>query len=87
MAKVFGYELVKALHARSMMERDLVDNMRRMGNGVTRQYVNLIVHSKRTPPPELIEKICDAMKVARDDRQVFHRAAALDSGYRIGAIR
>jgi hypothetical protein len=30
--------------------------------------------------------MCDAMSLTRDERTRLHRAAAIDSGYRIGAL-
>jgi hypothetical protein len=83
----FGLELAKALRARSMMEADLVRAMIKTGNGISRQYVNMMIHNERTPPPDMIEKLCDALALARDERTYMHRAAALDSGYRIGVLR
>jgi hypothetical protein len=83
----FGLELQKQLNSRSFMEADLVRAMTAIGNGISRQYVNMIMHNTRTPPPELIERFGDALKLSRDDRTILHRAAALDVGYRIGAVR
>ena len=85
--KKFGIELQKALNAKSWMERDLVHAMVAMGNGITRSYVSMMICDTRTPPPETIEKICDALRLPRDERVYMHRAAALDSGYRIGILR
>ena len=83
----FGLELSKFLNSRTMMEGDLVRAMNAIGNGISRQYVNMIVHNTRTPPPDMIERLADALKLTRDDRTILHRAAALDSGYRIGTLR
>ncbi len=85
--KRFGLELSKCLVNRSMMEMDLVRAMTAQGNGVSRQYINMIVHNERTPPPELVEKMGDAMRMPRDERTILHRAAALDNGYKIGVLR
>jgi len=83
----FGLELQKFLNSRDMMEMDLVRAMTANGNGVTRQYVNMILRNIRTPFPDMIEKIGDAIKLIRDERTILHRAAALDNGYRIGSLR
>jgi transcriptional regulator with XRE-family HTH domain len=83
----FGLELQRCLNSRHMMEMDLARNMKAMGNGVSRQYINMIVHNERTPPPETIEKLADGLKLSRDERTILHRAAAIDSGYRIGILR
>lgn len=85
--KKFGLELAKLLNARAMLEMDLVRAMKANGNGISRSYVSMIVHNERTPPPDTIELLCDALKVPRDERVVLHRAAAIDNGYRIGALR
>jgi len=82
-SRQFGITLLKALHARSMREIDLVRAMIAQGNPITGQYVNMLVHNHRTPPPELVDKICAAMKMSRDERILMHHAAASDSGYRI----
>lgn len=83
----FGLELQKMLNARSMMEGDLVKAMTSSGNGITRQYVNMIARNVRTPPPELIEKFATAIKLNRDEKTILYRAAALDAGYAIGKLR
>jgi plasmid maintenance system antidote protein VapI len=86
-SKKFGLEISKALRSRHMMEADLVRSMARVGNAISRQYVNMIVHNERTPPPDMVEKLADAIGLAHAERMVLHRAAALDSGYRIGMLR
>lgn len=83
----FGLELQKFLNGKAMMEADLVRSMVAIGNGISRQYVNMMLHNQRTPPPDMIERLADALKLPRDDRTILHRAAALDSGYRIGTLR
>ena len=83
----FGLELTRALTARAMTERDLMRAMVANGNGVSRQYINMLVHNHRTPPPDLVDKIADAVRMQREERTILHRAAALDSGYRIGILR
>ena len=70
-----------------MLEADLVRSMAKLGNCISRQYVNMIVHNERTPPPEMVEKLADAIGLARDERTILHRASALDNGYRIGVLR
>lgn len=83
----FGLELQKYLISRSRTEGDLMRSMERQGNGVTRQFINLLVHNKRAASPPMIEKIGDALGLAVEERQVLHKAAAIDAGYRIGSLR
>ncbi len=85
--KKFGLELAKLLNARSMLESDLVRAMRACGTSISRSYINMMTHNERTPPPETIELLSDALKLSRDERTVLHRASAIDNGYRIGAVR
>jgi hypothetical protein len=85
--KRFGLELVKALRSRHMMEADLMRAMIKQGNRITRQYINMMVHGDRTPPPDTIAAMCQAMALMEEERVFLYRAAAIDSGYRIGALR
>jgi hypothetical protein len=74
------------MRGNNMMEMDLVRKMIAIGNSISRQYVNMMTHNERTPPPEMVEKLADAIGLTRDERTRLHRAAAIDSGYRIGAL-
>lgn len=85
--RCFGLELAKFLNSRAMLEMDLVRAMSKNGISISRQYINMIVHNTRTPPPDLIERFGDALKLAREERTILHRAAALDSGFKIGTLR
>ena len=83
----FGLELQKYLISRSQTESDLVRGMTKQGNGVSRQFISMVVRNQRAASPVMIEKFGDALQLSLAERAVLHKAAALDAGYRVGPLR
>jgi hypothetical protein len=80
---VFGNELKMALSSRAMGQMDLVRRIIATSGEVSLQYISMISAGQRIPPPEMINRICTALRANAGERKAFHTAAARDSGYQI----
>jgi hypothetical protein len=80
---VFGNELRMALSSRAMGQMDLVRRIIATSGMVSLQYISMISAGQRIPPPEMINRICTALRANAGERKAFHTAAARDSGYQI----
>jgi hypothetical protein len=81
--RVFADELRKALSGRSIGQMDLVRRIKATSGTVSLQYICMISAGQRIPPPEMIDRICTALRANAGERKAFHTAAARDSGYQI----
>lgn len=80
---LFGSELKNALSSRAIGQMDLVRRIIATSGTVSLQYICMISAGQRIPPPEMIDRICMALRANAGERKAFHTAAARDSGYQI----
>ena len=86
-AQCFGLEFTKMLVAKQCNVTECARRIRENGGDVSVNHLSDLSRSERGPSPPLINLIGRALRLPRDQIMVLHRAAALDKGYEIGALR
>ncbi len=74
----FGTMVSRLLTARHMRQTELAQVI-----GKSVSYVNATLIGAKAASPELADTVADALGATQSQRTVLHRAAALDSGFRL----
>jgi hypothetical protein len=83
----FGRMLTRVLVARDLNNDDLRVRLERdERRRLSKQFVGMLCNGHRDPPLELIGAIAKVLDLPDDCVERMYRAAAVDRGYKIGAI-
>lgn len=82
----FAREATKCLIAVEANNTELHRALREGGERCSKTYLDMVLSGSRHPRVELVEAICSCLGLTDERRHRLHRAAALDQGYRLGAL-
>jgi hypothetical protein len=82
----FGRMLTRVLIARDLNNDDLRRRLAGEGRPLSKQFIGFLCNGRRDPSVGLIGAVARVLDLTEDWTQRLYRAAAIDRGYRIGAV-